>query len=88
MIVVVDDMITIGDSSSRCGLSPKVLRTSAEAGVLVPALVDPTSGYRNYQLSPGDERLLPPATQHESRRHGRRAAPPADSCLGAASAVG
>jgi DNA-binding transcriptional MerR regulator len=51
MIVVVDDMITIGDFSSRCGLSPKVLRTYAEAGVLVPALVDPTTGYRYYQLA-------------------------------------
>ncbi len=51
MIVVVDDMITIGDFSSRCGLSPKVLRTYAEAGVLVPALVDPTSGYRYYELA-------------------------------------
>ncbi len=50
MIVVVDDMMTIGDFSSRCGLSPKVLRTYAEAGVLVPALVDPTSGYRYYEL--------------------------------------
>jgi DNA-binding transcriptional MerR regulator/predicted GNAT family acetyltransferase len=50
MIVVVDDMITIGDFSSRCGLSPKVLRTYAEAGVLVPAVVDPTSGYRYYEL--------------------------------------
>ena len=51
MIVVVDDMITIGDFSSRCGLSPKVLRTYAEAGVLVPAAVDPASGYRYYELS-------------------------------------
>ena len=51
MIVVVDDMITIGDFSGRCGLSPKVLRTYAEAGVLVPALVDPTSGYRYYELA-------------------------------------
>ena len=51
MVVVVDNMMTIGDFSSRCGLSPKVLRTYAEAGVLVPALVDPTSGYRYYQLA-------------------------------------
>jgi DNA-binding transcriptional MerR regulator len=48
MIGIVDDMMTIGDFSSRCGLSPKVLRTYAEAGVLVPAAVDPTSGYRYY----------------------------------------
>ena len=51
MIVAVEDMITIGDFSSRCGLSPKVLRTYAEAGVLVPAVVDATSGYRYYALA-------------------------------------
>ena len=51
MIVVVDDMITIGDFSGRCGLSPKVLRSYAEAGVLVPPLVDPASGYRYYELA-------------------------------------
>ena len=51
MIVVVDDMITIGDFSSRCGLSPKVLRTYADAGVLVPAVVDRASGYRYYELA-------------------------------------
>jgi DNA-binding transcriptional MerR regulator len=55
MIVAVDDMITIGDFSSRCGLSPKVLRAYAEAGVLVPALVDPTSGYRYYELAQLDQ---------------------------------
>ena len=43
-MVVVDDMIPVGDFTSRCGLAPKVLRTYAEAGVLVPALADPTSG--------------------------------------------
>jgi len=51
MIVVVDNMLTIGDFSSRCGLSPKVLRTYADAGVLVPAVIDPTSGYRYYELA-------------------------------------
>jgi DNA-binding transcriptional MerR regulator/predicted GNAT family acetyltransferase len=44
-------MITIGEFSSRCGLSPKVLRTYAEAGVLVPAVVDPRSGYRYYEFA-------------------------------------
>ena len=51
MIVVVDDMITIGDFSSRCGLSAKVLRTYADAGILVPAAVHPASGYRYYELA-------------------------------------
>ena len=66
MIVVVDDMITIGDFSSRCGLSPKVLRTYAEAGVLVPAAVDPASGYRYYELA----QLEQAATVRRLRRAG------------------
>jgi DNA-binding transcriptional MerR regulator/predicted GNAT family acetyltransferase len=49
--LIVDNMITIGEFSSRCGLSPKVLRTYADAGVLVPAVVDPESGYRYYELA-------------------------------------
>jgi DNA-binding transcriptional MerR regulator len=32
-------MMTIGELASRCGLSPKVLRSYADAGVLVPAVV-------------------------------------------------
>ena len=42
--------MTIGEFSNRCGLSPKVLRSYAEAGVLVPAVVDATSGYRHYEV--------------------------------------
>ncbi len=41
--------MTIGEFSHRCGLSPKVLRSYAEAGVLVPAAVDDASGYRYYE---------------------------------------
>ncbi len=41
--------MTIGEFSSRCGLSPKVLRSYAEVGVLVPAAVDSESGYRYYE---------------------------------------
>lgn len=41
--------MTIGEFSSRCRLSPKVLRSYAQAGVLVPAVVDPVSGYRYYE---------------------------------------
>lgn len=66
MIVVVDNMLTIGDFSSRCGLSPKVLRTYADAGVLVPAVVDPTSGYRYYELA----QLEQAATVRRLRRAG------------------
>jgi DNA-binding transcriptional MerR regulator/predicted N-acetyltransferase YhbS len=62
MIGVVDDMMSIGEFSSRCGLSPKVLRSYAEAGVLDPAAVDPATGYRYYgaaQLEEADTvRLL------------------------------
>ena len=49
----------IGDFSERSGLSPKRLRTYAGAGLLIPAAVDSTSGYRYY--SPGqlrDARLI------------------------------
>lgn len=41
--------MTIGEFSRRCGLSPKVLRSYAEVGVLVPAAVDEASGYRYYE---------------------------------------
>lgn len=40
--------MTIGEFSSRCGLSAKVLRSYADVGVLVPRAVDPASGYRYY----------------------------------------
>jgi serine/threonine protein phosphatase PrpC len=41
----------IGEFSERSGLSAKRLRTYAAEGLLAPAAVDPTSGYRYY--SPG-----------------------------------
>lgn len=50
-MVDVDGLMTIGDSSSRCALSAKVLRTYAELGLLAPAFVDPSSGYRYYDAS-------------------------------------
>ncbi len=40
--------MTIGDFAARCGLSPKVLRTYADVGLLVPSSVDPASAYRYY----------------------------------------
>ena len=36
----------IGEFSARSGLSAKVLRSYAAAGLLVPAAVDPWTGYR------------------------------------------
>jgi protein phosphatase len=44
----VDELLSIGDFSTRCGLSAKMLRSYAAAGLLVPAAVDGCSGYRYY----------------------------------------
>jgi protein phosphatase len=44
----VDELLTIGEFSQRCGLSPKVLRSYAADGLLIPAAVDRVSGYRYY----------------------------------------
>lgn len=49
-----DNLMPIGEFSERSGLSPKRLRTYAAAGLLVPAAVDPESGYRYY--APGQLR--------------------------------
>jgi serine/threonine protein phosphatase PrpC len=49
-----DDLVTIGEFSERSGLSAKRLRTYATAGLLVPAAVDSSSGYRYY--APGQLR--------------------------------
>jgi PPM family protein phosphatase len=38
----------IGEFSDRSGLSPKRLRSYAAEGILVPAAIDPASGYRYY----------------------------------------
>ena len=35
-----DELLSIGDFSDRCGLSAKMLRSYAAAGLLVPAAVD------------------------------------------------
>ena len=43
-----DELLAIGEFSARSGLSAKVLRSYAAAGLLVPAAVDPWSGYRYY----------------------------------------
>src|ERR1700733_1097615 len=44
----VDELLPIGEFAESCGLSPKVLRTYASAGLLTPAAVDGASGYRYY----------------------------------------
>jgi PPM family protein phosphatase len=41
-------LLAIGEFSARSGLSAKVLRSYAAAGLLVPAAVDAWSGYRYY----------------------------------------
>jgi serine/threonine protein phosphatase PrpC len=51
MLIAVDDLMAIGEFSDRSGLSAKRLRTYASEGLLVPAAIDPASGYRYY--SPG-----------------------------------
>ncbi len=43
-----DELLAIGEFSARSGLSAKVLRSYAAAGLLVPAAVDPWTGYRYY----------------------------------------
>ncbi|WP_280305219.1 MerR family transcriptional regulator [Nocardia neocaledoniensis] len=42
------DLLTIGAFARSCGLSASALRFYADAGVLVPALVDESTGYRYY----------------------------------------
>jgi PPM family protein phosphatase len=51
MLGPVDDLMPIGEFSDRSGLSAKRLRSYASEGLLVPAAIDPASGYRYY--SPG-----------------------------------
>ncbi len=43
--------LTIGEFSRRCLLSPKALRLYDRQGLLVPAEVDPVTGYRRYRES-------------------------------------
>ncbi len=43
-----DDLLRIGPFSRASWLSIKALRAYHEAGLLVPAVVDPSNGYRSY----------------------------------------
>jgi DNA-binding transcriptional MerR regulator len=54
----VDERMTIGEFSSRTGLSAKVLRNYADQGVLVPSAVDPASGYRYYDTHQLDDAVI------------------------------
>ena len=45
-----EELLSIGDFSAQCGLSSKMLRSYAAAGLLVPAAVDSSSGYRYYSI--------------------------------------
>ena len=58
MLRAVDDLVTIGEFSARCGMSQKRLRAYAAAGVLVPAAVDPANGYRYYSSNQVGDALL------------------------------
>ena len=42
------ELLTIGAFARAAGLTPKALRLYARLGLLVPAAVDPESGYRYY----------------------------------------
>lgn len=43
------DLLGIGEFARQSGLTPKALRLYDELGLLVPATVDPHSGYRRYR---------------------------------------
>ena len=45
-----EDLVTIGEFASAARLSQKALRLYGENGLLVPAWVDPESGYRYYAV--------------------------------------
>ena len=48
MLLRVDVLMPIGEFSQRSGLSARRLRNYAAVGLLVPAAIDPASGYRFY----------------------------------------
>ena len=48
MVPVSDGLLSIGAFSRASFLSVKMLRAYHEAGILVPARVDPQTGYRSY----------------------------------------
>jgi PPM family protein phosphatase len=46
----VREQLSIGEFARRSRLSPKALRLYDEMGLLLPARVDATSGYRYYEV--------------------------------------
>ena len=48
MVIVTDELVTIGTFSLLTGLSIPTLRHYDELGLLRPASVDPRTGYRRY----------------------------------------
>jgi len=58
MLAAVEELLSIGEFSRRCGLSHRRLRAYAADGVLVPAAVDAATGYRYYAPSQVDEARL------------------------------
>src|SRR5262249_52106867 len=55
MKVETDDLLTIGRFSQLSGLTAKALRHYDELGLLAPAYVDPSTGYRWYALAQARE---------------------------------
>ena len=45
-----DDLLSIGAFAARAGLSQKALRLYDRLGLLLPARVDPATGYRSYRV--------------------------------------
>jgi hypothetical protein len=58
--------ITIGEFAERTRLSPKALRIYSELGLVVPARVDPSSGYQLYAEDQVDQaRIVGLPPRHE-----------------------
>lgn len=58
LAVGVDDLLTIGVLAQRCGLSRSALRFYDECGLLPPAAVDGSTGYRYYASSQVGDAIL------------------------------
>ncbi|MFC8943451.1 MerR family transcriptional regulator, partial [Streptomyces griseoincarnatus] len=51
-------MLSISDFSEMCYLSPQTLRYYHAEGLLVPADVDPRTGYRSYTFEQVEQAML------------------------------
>ena len=73
MSVVNDGLMAIGTFSRASMLSVKALRAYHEAGILVPARIDPATGYRSYhatQLTVSPSCVIPFRTSSSTIRCG------------------